>query len=85
MTEASAGLKTSKVLPEAAGTHLPAMRLRFGLASQAATLELTAGPEDFEEVWPFPLWERSAARLFLGRRTLVREAVVFITIKECWF
>src|SRR5438067_341327 len=83
ITDASAGLKTSKVLPDAAETHFPAMRFCFGLASHAPTPELIAGLDDGEEAWPLPVGVRPAVRLLLGRRTLVRrwEAVVFIGIK----
>src|ERR1039457_4627798 len=63
MTEASAGLNTSRVLPEAAGTHLPAIRLCLVLASHAATSERIAGPERLREGWPLPpLPPRVAAR-----------------------
>src|SRR5205814_2166107 len=67
MTDASAGLKTSKALPEAAGTHLPLMRLCFGFASQAATLEPMGGPECLAEVSPLPLglWRPARSGLTL--------------------
>src|ERR1051325_3698983 len=52
MTEPSAGLKTSKVLPDAAETHLPAIRLCLGLVSHAAMRELVAGPERLAVTWP---------------------------------
>src|ERR1035438_4495680 len=54
MTEASAGLNTSIVLPDAAGTHFPAIRFCLGLASHAVTSERIAGPERLAEGWPLP-------------------------------
>src|SRR6267378_3872572 len=48
ITEASAGLKTSKVLPETAGTHWPPIRLFFFRLNQEAMEELTFGATAFE-------------------------------------
>src|SRR4029079_13829466 len=53
-TEASAALKTSNVLPDAAGTHLPPIKFNFGRFSQLATLELILGVACLADLWPFP-------------------------------
>ena len=42
-TEPFAGLKTSKFCPEAAGTHLPAIKLRFGCFNQFESFALIVG------------------------------------------
>src|SRR5436190_16754499 len=67
MTEPSAGLNTSKALPEAAATQRPPIRLCLGFASHVPTFELTAGPEAWAEPWPlpFPLPAERAWRLDL--------------------
>jgi hypothetical protein len=52
MTEASAGLKTSNVLPDAAGTHLPPIKFNFGRFSQLATRELIPGVARLDGLWP---------------------------------
>ena len=72
MTEPSAGLKTSKVLCEAAGTHFPAIRFCFGFVSHFETAELIAGPDSFLGAWPFPLTRREDLRA----RLLMREEEV---------
>ena len=70
------GLNTSKVLPDAAGTHLPPIRLCLGLVSHLATAGLIAVADRLAGAWPFP----AAMRDTLSVRALVRrrEMVVFI-------
>jgi hypothetical protein len=68
MTEASAGLKTSKVLLDADGTHLPPMRLSLGLASQLEIPELIAGAARLAGVRPLRLPLRDVFKV----RALIR-------------
>src|SRR4051812_18982953 len=67
MTEPSAGLKTSKVLPEAAETHLPAIKLHFGFASHPRSVLLTPGEVERAEPCPLAFANVSVTRLVLGR------------------
>src|SRR5271170_1941911 len=78
MREPSAGLKTSKVLPEADETQRPLIRCCRGLDSQAARWGLTAGCED--EISPWPFAERLPARIGVVARPEARrdEASIFI-------
>jgi hypothetical protein len=81
MTEASAGLKTSNVLPDAAGTHLPPIKFNFGRFSQLATRELIPGVARLDGLWPFP-WLPLAR--FLSAGVLMRRCevvVVFIGLE----
>src|SRR5262245_52263985 len=81
MTEASAGLKTSNVLPDAAGTHLPPIKFNFGRFSQLATRELIPGVARLDGLWPFPwlpLARLSSAGVLVRRCEVV---VVFIGLE----
>jgi hypothetical protein len=81
MTEASAGLKTSNVLPDAAGTHLPPIKFNFGRFSQLATRELIPAVARLDGLWPFP-WLALARLLSAG--VLMRRCevvVVFIGLE----
>jgi hypothetical protein len=80
MTEASAGSKTSNVLPDAAGIHLPPIKFDFGRFSQLATLELIPGVARLDDLWPFPwvpLVRLLSAELLMRRR----DVVVFIRLE----
>jgi hypothetical protein len=54
MTEASAGLKTSKVLLDVAGTHFPPIKFCLGFASQLVTRGLIASAGRLVGARPFP-------------------------------
>ena len=81
MTEPSAGLKTSNTLLEAAGHHLPLIKLYLGLFSQLETFELTGGA-DFLELWPFPLIEDLIPRLFRELAGVLRRRAVAVFIRK---
>ena len=68
MTEPSAGLKTSKVLRDAAGIHFPPIKFCLGFASHLATAELIASAERLAGAWPFPLIRDAFAVRALMRR-----------------
>jgi hypothetical protein len=81
ITEASAGLKTSNVLPDAAGTHLPPIKFNFGRFSQLATRELIPGVARLDGLWPFhwlPLARLLSAGVLMRRCEVV---VVFIGLE----
>src|SRR4029077_5846909 len=80
MTEASAGLKTSNVLPDAAGTHLQPIKFNFGRFSQLATRELIPGVARLDEWWPFP-WLPLVRLLSAGVLMRRCEVVLFIGLE----
>jgi hypothetical protein len=83
MTEASAGLKTSNVLPDPAETHLPPIKFNFGGFSHLTTPELMAGVARLPGFWPFP-W-LPLGRLLTAEVWRRRCEVVIVFIGLNWF